>query len=77
VIGALVPVTVSVYVLGDTDEPTLTPRADVAGAPGVGVTEVGDGVQVTPVGHEAVKVTGELKPFSDDTVIVDMPELPC
>ena len=77
IIDALVPVIVSVYVLGVVDDPTVTDRIDVAGPPGGGVTEEGDGVQVTPVGHEAVRLTAELKPFNEVTVTVYVPDPPC
>lgn len=43
-----------------------------------GVTLVGDSAQVRPAGVEAdtVRSTALLKPFRDETVIVDVPESP-
>ena len=50
---------------------------EVAEPPAGGVTEVGDRVHVAPVGHpETLKLTAELKPFNDVTVIVEVLLLP-
>jgi hypothetical protein len=59
-------------------EPTFTVSIDVAEPPDGGVTGVDDKVQFEPVGQpERVKFIVELKPFSDVTVKVELPELPC
>jgi len=59
-------------------DPAFTDSVDIAEPPDGGVTEVGDNVQVAPVGHpETLRSTAELKPFNDPTVIVEVPELPC
>jgi hypothetical protein len=65
-------------VLATVSEPTFTVSVDVAEPPDGGVTRVGDKVQFEPVGQpERVKFTVELKPFSEVTVKVELPELRC
>jgi len=59
-------------------DPALIDSVDVARPPDEGVTEVGDNVQVAPVGHpETLMFTAELKPFNDAMVIVELAEPPC
>jgi len=60
------------------DADTETVNVDVAEPPEGGVTEVGLRVVVTPVGApEAERLTAALKPPTEATVIVDVPEPPC
>ena len=57
-------------------ESTFTVSVDVAEPPDGGVTRVDDKVHLEPVGQpERVKFTVELKPFSEVTVKVELPEL--
>ena len=59
------------------DAPTLIVNVDVAVPPEGGVTEVGLKEAVVPVGAPVtVRLTAELKPFRDVTVIVEVPEPP-
>ena len=64
--------------LASVVETTFTVSFDVAEPPDGGVTEIDDKMQAESVGQpESVKFTGELKPFNDVTVKVELPELPC
>lgn len=54
-----------------------TVRVELADPPAAGVTDDGLKVAITPdIEEEAFKVTAELKPLMEDTVIVDVPEVP-
>jgi len=72
----LVPVTRSVKAPVEAVELTVTVRVEDAEAPLGGVTGFGLNPCVTPLGvvpiQEPDKVTGELKPFSDVTVIIEV-----
>lgn len=73
----LVVVTISTLVPGVTDAPTVIVRVDVALPSGGGVTAVGLKVPVAPAGSpEMARVTVELKPCRDVTVMLDVPEVP-
>jgi hypothetical protein len=59
------------------DAPTLIVSVEVAVLPDGGVTEVGLNVAVVPVGAPVtVRLTAELKPLRDVTVMVEVPEPP-
>jgi len=58
--------------------PVLIDSVEAAEPPDGGVTGLGDRVHVAPLGHpETVKLTAELKPFNDVTVMDALAELPC
>jgi len=60
------------------DSLTEIVSVDVAVPPEVSVTEVGLSVAVTPVGApETERLTVPVKPLSEVTVIVEVPEPPC
>jgi len=66
-----------VYVPVAADAETVTVKVDVADPPEVRVTEVGLNVAVTPVGApETDRLTVPVKPYSDVTVMVEVPEEP-
>jgi hypothetical protein len=66
-----------VYVPAVAEGPTEIVKTEVAVLSAGGVTDAGLGVAVTPVGAPvAVKLTAELKPLRDVTVIVDVSEPP-
>jgi len=74
----LVPVTVRVYVPRAAEELTVIVNVEVADPPEGGVTEVGLKDAVTPDGRpEILREIAALKPLTEVTVIVDVPELPC
>lgn len=58
-------------------EGTLIDRVDAAEPNDGGVTEVGKTEAVMPDGAETDKLTAELNPFKDVTVIVELPVPPC
>lgn len=69
-----VPVTVTVYVPADTDEPTATVSVEELPA----VTEVGFKLAVGPEGETvAVRLTVPAEPLVTAVLIVDVPLLPC
>ena len=73
----LVPVTVKVYVAGVVVALTEIVSVDVAVPSAGGVTEVALNAVVTPSGApETERLTAELKPFNEVTVMVEMPESP-
>lgn len=56
---------------------TVIVKVDVAVASAGGVTEVGENVAVTPVGMPVIdRPTAELKPLTEVTVMVEVPEFP-
>lgn len=58
--------------------PVLIDSVEAAEPPDGGVTGLGDRVHAAPLGHpETVKLTAELKPFDDVTVMGTLPEAPC
>ena len=73
----LVPVTTNVEVPNAAEADTEIVRVEVAEPSEGGVTEAGLKEAVTSVGSpEIVRLTAELKPLTEVTVIVDVPELP-
>lgn len=72
----LVPVIVNVYVPGAAFEATDIVNVDAAEPPAAGVTELGLNVAVTQGIEEEVRLTAELKPLSELTVTVDVPDVP-
>ena len=74
----LVPVTVTACVPAVAELLAVSVRVEVALAPAVGATEVGERAAVTPEGRpETVSDTAELKPSLLLTVMVLLPEAPC
>lgn len=60
------------------DELAASVKVDLADPPADGVTGFVENVLVKPDGAPRIdKVTGELKPFSEFTVAVALPEAPC
>ncbi len=69
----LVPETIKGYVSTAVDKPTSMVKVEVA----VGVTDAGLKANVAPVGNPVrPRSTAVLKPFTEVTVIVEVPELP-
>ena len=76
--ASLVPVTVRLYVPAVAVPSTKTVSRDCAEPSDGGVTELSEKDAVTPAGlPETDKVTGELNPFIDVTVTVELLEPPC
>jgi len=62
---------------GGVEAPTFIVKVDVAEPPEGGVTEVGLKTAVVPVGRpEMDRLTAELKPLKDVTVMVEVPDPP-
>jgi hypothetical protein len=70
------PVTVKLLVPGVAVPPTVNVRVDVVDAPAGGVIGVVEKETVTPEMVELVRVTGELKPLREETVMMEVADEP-